>query len=236
MKNINIVYFAWINEKKNWRNIIEGQFLDIIKSNILQHAKIFIEVTCENPDIIEDVKNIFINNLVQNNEFDYEIKIHDINKFEYYGIKKIYDLAKLEPNKYYLYLHSKGIFNYENNDTRHNYELTLTKGTVYLYKNVIDKFEENKDIMSIGLFPSALHNQKFIWFNFFWSRGSYLITCEEPKITDYRFYYETWLETGGNCLIYNLYENNFKKYLLNEAGDILNFLAGTFPFEKYNIV
>jgi adenylate cyclase len=136
MKNINIVYFAWINEKKNWRNIIEGQFLDIVKSNILNYAKIFIEVTCENPNLVDDVKNLFVNILIQNNEHDYEIQMHDINHFEYYGIKKLYDLAKLEPDKYYLYLHSKGIFNYGNIEERHNNELTLTKGTVYLFKTV----------------------------------------------------------------------------------------------------
>jgi hypothetical protein len=79
MKNINIVYFAWINEKKNWRNIIEGQFLDIVNSKILQYSKIFIEVTCENPNLVDDVKNLFVNILVQNNQLDYEINIHDIN-------------------------------------------------------------------------------------------------------------------------------------------------------------
>jgi hypothetical protein len=234
MKNINIVYFAWINEKKNRRNIIEGQFLDIVKSNILEYAKIFIEVTCENSILIDEVKNLFLNILIQNNQLDYEIQIHHINNFEYYGIKKLYDLAMLEPNKYYLYLHSKGIFNYGNIDTRHNNELTLTKGTVYLFKKVLDKFEENQDIMTIGLFPSNGWNKKFVWFNFFWSRGTYLITCEEPIISENRYYYENWLETGNDSLIYNLYENNFKKYDLHEAGGILDVLEGTFPLEKYN--
>ena len=36
MKNINIVYFCWCNEKKNYKNIIFGQLNDIIISGILE--------------------------------------------------------------------------------------------------------------------------------------------------------------------------------------------------------
>jgi hypothetical protein len=234
MKNINIVYFAWINEKKNWKNILNGQFKDIVDSGILYDAKIYIIVSCENKLLVESVKSLFIDHLKDNSNFEYSIEIETINRYEYYGLKKIYDLAQIEPNKYYLYLHSKGIFNYGNIDTRHNNELTLTKGTVYLYKKIIQKFEENSEITEIGLFPSRSNNKKFIWFNFFWARGSYILTCENPIISDDRYYYEKWLETGGDCLIYNMYEENFTKYELWEAGDILNYLSGDFPLEKYN--
>jgi hypothetical protein len=227
---INIIYYAWINEKKNWKNIIDGQIKDIVKSGILHDAKMYIIVCCENNSLIESVNNMFFVNL---NNFEYTIEIKTQNRYEYYGIKKLYDLANLEPEKYYLYLHSKGIFNYGNIDTRHNNELTLTKGTVYLYKTVLKLFEKNPTISEIGLFPSLSNKKKFIWFNFFWVRGNYVVTCEDPIITDDRYYYEKWLETGSDGLIYNLYEQNYKKYELHEAGNILNTLKGTFPLEKY---
>jgi hypothetical protein len=89
--------------------------------------------------------------------------------------------------------------------------------------------------MTIGLFPSKSNKKKFVWFNFFWSRGSYLTTCEDPKITSDRYYYEKWLETGNDGVIYNLYENNFRKYDLWDAGDILCKLAGTFPLNDYEL-
>ena len=126
MRNINIVYFAWINEKKNWKNILNGQFKDIVDSGILYDAKIYIIVCCENELLVESVKSLFIEHLKDNSNFEYSIEIETINRYEYYGLKKLYDLAQIEPNKYYLYLHSKGIFNYGNIDTRHNNELTLT--------------------------------------------------------------------------------------------------------------
>ena len=104
---------------------------------------------------------------------------HNINIFEYYGIKKMYDLALKEPNKYYLYLHSKGMFNYGNTNTRHEFETTLTKGTVYQYKKVIDIFETNSNISKIGLFPAIQHDGRYIWLNFYYSKGTYLNTCED---------------------------------------------------------
>ena len=81
------------------------------------------------------------------------------------------------------------------------------------------------------MFPSAQHKKNFIWFNFFWVRGTYLNTCENPIISDNRYYYELWSESGNNEMgqVYNLYEHNYKKYHLNEAGKILNRLNGTFP-------
>lgn len=230
--NINIVYFAWINEKKNWQNIIGGQFQDIENSGILQNAKNYIIICCEN-DLLIDSVNLLFENILNNKNYNYNIEFEKINRYEYYGIKKIYELAKIEPDKYYLYLHSKGIFNYDNINERHSNELTLTKGTVYLYNKVVELFNNNPEITQIGLFPSNGYNKKFIWFNFFWVRGNYLLTCEDPIISDNRYYYENWLESGANGLIYNLYEGNYKKYELHEAGEILTYLNGSFPLENY---
>ena len=226
MSKINIIYFIWINPNKNYECIILGQLDDIIKSNILNESKLYIEICCEDICIQSNIKKQIDSAL---NSFNYEINFYTKNIFEYYGIKKLYDLSIKEPDKHYLYLHSKGMFNYDNINNRHIYETTLTKGTVYQYKKVVEIFNTNSNISSIGLFPSNHHNQRFIWFNFFWSKGTYLNTCENPIITTDRFYYERWLETGEqNSLIYNLYENNYKKYELGEAGNILNNLNGNY--------
>ena len=166
----------------------------------------------------------------------YELSFHNENKYEYYGIKKLYNLALLEPNKYFIYLHSKGMFNYSNIDTRHIYEMSLTNGTLHNYKEIIQLFDDNPDIMKAALFPAEHHNNNFCWLNFYWSRGSYLITCKNPIITDNRYYYELWSESGNNLMgnVYNIYENNYKKYKLNEVGNILNMLSGSFR-NKINI-
>jgi len=226
MSKINIIYFIWINPKKNYEVIISGQLKDMVKSKILNDSKLYIEISCQY-EIMNQKITHFITEIIKG--YNYEIKFHEDNKYEYFGIKKLYDLAKSEPNKYYLYLHSKGMFNYDNINERHIYEKTLTRGSIVYHKKVLEIFTNNKNISKIALFPSNLHNQNFIWLNFFWSKGTYLNTCEDPKITDDRYYYERWSGTGErNSLTYNLYENNFKKYELNEVGDILNKLNGYF--------
>ena len=123
------------------------------------------------------------------------------------------------------------MFRYKNIDERHIYEKTLTKGTVYQYKKVIEIFNKNSNISKIGLFPSAINNKNFIWLNFFWARGTYLTTCENPIKTHDRFYYEKWSGTGElKSLTYNLHENNYKKYELGSVGGTLNKLKGEYFF------
>ena len=223
---LNIIYYCWINEKKNYTNIISGQLDDIIDSNIGSVSKLYIVVCCENEKLISNIEKLFYNKL--NNKISYELEIKEHNFYEYYGINKLYSLSLKEPNSYFLYFHSKGMFNYDNINERHIYEKTLTKRTLYDFKKVITLFDNSHNIMKIGLFPSKLHKENFIWFNFYYARGLYLTTCEKPIITTNRYYYETWSESGDNNIgvIYNLYENNYKKYFLEEAATILNMLNG----------
>ena len=223
---IIIVYFCWINPKKNFKEIISGQLNDMKECGILEKSKLYIEICCEYENIINDIKT-FIDLIIK--DYIYEINFYFENNYEYYGIKKLYDLSKKDPDKYYLYLHSKGMFNYNNIDKRHIYEKTATKGTVYQYEKVLEIFKNNSNVSKIGLFPSSLHNQNFIWLNFFWSRGYYLQTCQDPIVTNDRYYYERWSGTGEkSSLMYNLHENNYKQYELREVGDILNHLNGEY--------
>ena len=227
-KKVNIVYFCWCNPKKDYKTIITGQLKELISYNILQISKLYIEVCCEDVNLIENVK-MCLDEILKCN--DYEINFHEQNRYEYYGIKKLYDLAVLEPYKYFVYLHSKGIFNYDNVNERHIYEKTLTKGTIQNYKKIVELFDNNKNIMKACIFPANMHSNNFCWYNFYWAKGIYLITCENPIITKDRYYYERWSESGDNSMgtVYNIYENNYKKYILNEYGYILNMLNGTFP-------
>ena len=227
MKEVNIVYYCWCNINKNYKNIIFGQLDDIINCGILNISKIHIVCCCEDVKIMEEVKLIFESKLKC---YEYEINFHTENRYEYYGIKKLYDLSNLEPDKYFIYLHSKGMFNYGNINERHIYETTLTNGTFYNFPQTINLFHKNPDIIKAALFPAFQHQCEFCWLNFFWAKGSYLITCDNPIITNDRYYYERWSESGDNSLgkVYNLYENNYKKYQLHEVAGILIKLNGSF--------
>ena len=230
MTKLKIIYYCWINKQKKYKNIICGQLNDVANYGILNKSKLYIEVCNEDITLEHDIRK-FIYEILQG--YEYEIVFHKENTFEYYGIKKIYDLAVLNPTDYFIYFHSKGMFNYPETDDRHIYETTLTTGTFHAYDKTIEIFNNNPEIMKICLFPSNIYKQNFCWLNFFWARGTYLITCDNPIISSNRYYYEVWSESGNNSMgvVYNLLEHNYKKYELYEVGDILNKLQGTFPIK-----
>ena len=147
-----------------------------------------------------------------------------INLFEYYGIKKLYDLSQTEPNKIYLYFHSKGMFNYRGiGDERTKEEIILTKTIINPWSSVLNIFKNNLNINIMGMFPST---GGWIWFNFFWIRGSYIKNkCDDPKITDNRYYYESWIADINNPKgneLYNMYKGNFIRYSGEEALQLLD--------------
>jgi len=229
--NLTIVYFVWINDQKNWREIIRGQLQSMKDSGIFSEAKIFVVVSCQDIDLIVNVKISLLNIMGLVGIRNYELDVYNSNLYEYYGIKKLYDLSLISPTTIFLYIHAKGMSNtYSNIDTRHNYETALTQGTILEHRNTVDLFNSHPEIMLCGLFPADHHKRKFIWFNFFWCRATYIKTCENPIISNNRYYYETWLETGSTLpnSIFNIHEMNYNKYTLKQAAEILNFLDGKY--------
>ena len=217
-KSISIIYFIWINIKKNYETIILGQLEDLINSGILEISNLYIEVCCEDVNLHIKIRNFIQQKLIN---YKYNINFYDKNKYEYYGISKMYELALKNPELIYLYIHSKGMTDfYDNKNCRHKYEKYLTYNTLNNYNNVINLFSNNNNITHTGYFPSNIDN--FIWLNFYYAKGIYINTCEKPIVSQNRYYYETWSGTGKNPYAYCLYENNFKKYTINEVGDILN--------------
>jgi hypothetical protein len=225
MTNINIIYFIWINKLRPYKLIIEGQLEDVIKSNILSVSKLYIVVSCDQ-DIKEEIENIIQNALNKYNK--YEIEFNYENTYEYKGFKKLYDLALKEPNKIYLYLHSKGMFSSYGHEGRTTHEIRLTRGHVYKYLKVLEIFESDENIINVSMFPGDLFygNNNYSWFNFFYIKGSYLATCYEPIVSnDNRFYYEFYIGKNKinnlNYKCYNLLTDNFNKVKSLDASQII---------------
>ena len=105
--SLNIVYFSYINKLVNYSIIIEGQLDDIIISGIGLVSKLYVVCCCEDESLINIVQKMFHNKLY--NIIKYELEIQRVNNYEYHGINKLYSLSLLEPNSYFLYLHSKGM-------------------------------------------------------------------------------------------------------------------------------
>lgn len=117
------------------------------------------------------------------------IEINYENAYEYPGILKVWNLAKIHPKStdLILYFHSKGISHYKSYREKKNKHIeAILQDLDYIY-----------EIFSV--FPSITKvcvnsaGYGWGWFNYWFSRGSYLSNLEKPIKTTRRHYYEDWL-------------------------------------------
>ena len=57
------------------------------------------------------------------------------------------------------------------------------------YLKAINIFKTDPTISKVGMFPAP----GYMWYNFFYVRGTYLLNSNPPKISSRRFYYEEYL-------------------------------------------
>ena len=178
---IKIVYFAYLIPNK-WENIIKEQ-LDSLKKLTLYTDAVNIYMSVISDDIeLEKLKN-----LIKTDYNRIEIcNVYNENYYEYPGIQTIYKIAEDEDDTLLLYFHSKGM-----TSDQHETRQYLFKYTIENYEQYISEFNKNKFLDVAGAMP---HMHGFIYFNFFWTRSSYVRNyCSKPKISDNRYIYEVWL-------------------------------------------
>ena len=220
-KKIGVIYFAFLKEDR-WRTIVLPQMHDLAQCGLAKNADIDIVLSGTEKEITSaksEITNILspVNNNVH---FDYSYE----NTYEYPGIKKLYNKAEENPEKIYLYFHSKGMVFYKGEPRRNNIEIYLFENLIKNWETIVDIFEKNphKNKVSLGCSMEGV-----CWFNFFWVRGAYLKrNCSIPKIATDRFYYESYISTDcknssyKDC--YNSADNNEKPYY--HQPDIVNYL------------
>jgi hypothetical protein len=113
------------------------------------------------------------------------------NQFEYPGIMKIWELGQQHSsrNDILLYFHSKGI----------THEKKFSTWSSGFWNNILNKKDLIEEIFDI--FPTIdkigprSGGNGWIWYNFWYARGSYIKELEKPVLTQRRHYYESWLGT-----------------------------------------
>lgn len=185
-KKITIVYYAFINPDNHWENIVIDQLIHLSTCGLLDIAEIYIHVTGE------EQFHEYVINLIKTIIPQAIVYVSIENKYEYPGIHLVWKLAYEKPNNIFLYFHSKGM-SYYTIGRRHD-EKQIFQEVVLPWEKILSIFRDfsigDNIINKIG-FGSAQNG--FMWFNFWWARGSYLIECEEPIISDNRWYYEEWI-------------------------------------------
>jgi hypothetical protein len=178
---IKIVYFVYLLPNK-WISILTEQ-LDALKKIPLYDEAEDIYIS-----IISDDEQLEILKVILQSKYN-KIKIKNVfkdNVYEYAGLKTIYQIAEDEDDVLLLYFHSKGMTSNQTETRQY-----LFKYTIENYKNYINEFEKNKFLEVAGAIP---HINGFIFFNFFWTRSSYVRNyCTRPEISDNRYIWEVWI-------------------------------------------
>lgn len=243
MKKIGIVFFVYLNAKKNWRRIVRNQILDVKRSGIFQNSKFYIVVS--NPfDISLELIHSFFKRYLN----DPELSIFNENKFEYYGIHKLWEVANSGKHDYLVYFHTKGMsykdsFLFSLLGVRSIRNKILTYCLFKKYKDTINFFDKQPSLNKIGFLLGQENGKCFTWYNFFWIRAVFVANyLEEPIETENRFYYETWnsltkenvMESSNSA--FSLYYRNNRLCSMAEATDILSNLRKlykyTFPISE----
>jgi hypothetical protein len=184
---LNVVYFLNTRVNSTYYYLMESQLEQLKKTDLHNVASVYVEAVVEkgNGDrVIEEILNILPQAIVHIYEEDF---------FEYHGIHRVWQLSQSDPNNITLYFHSKGISHIPvmtEDNCRHPVEMEM-------FDISIERWRHNITLMH--LFPSinkvghSASEYGWIWHNYWWARGSYLRTCEEPTKTRRRHYYEDWL-------------------------------------------
>lgn len=213
---IKIVYYFFTSPNSNWRAILSGQLYQLKSFGILTEADLYIHVTDTN-SYIEEIKKL-IYTIVPGAK----VSESSENQFEYPAIKLVYDLAKQYPDNNFIYFHSKGMTH--NLHSRSLQEMMLfTKSFENWRKNL--QLLDQDGVNKAGLFSAELG---WIWYNFWYARGKYLATCAEPEVSNFRYYYESWLGLADpnrtipatDCINLFQIKNISKKYYTPKEADI----------------
>lgn len=217
---VGIVYYAFLADDK-WKIIVSQQLGELNDTGLLEISDLHL-VLCGDPGKLASAKQIVAEALPGKR---YDLQYTVVNRFEYPGIKCLYELACQHPERKYLYFHSKGMVHHSQKG-RLPEEVVLFDTVIKPWKKVLQIFEESPHVNKIGFGASYAG---FLWSTFMWARGAYLAACQPPVVTSDRYYYESWVGHCGPCMsfidCYSLHSDNAKQWY--SPGEVTEAWANT---------
>lgn len=164
-------------------------------SGVLAHPDTYLElVACCPPELDDAVRQIVREAVPQS--YVAHVTWARGNQFEYPGIRRVYDLACTWPDRVFGYMHSKGMVFSSTGLGRTPSERKLTHALVSAWPKMLEVLGAHPDVQKVGLYPS---DEGWIWFNFWWARGAYLVSCKAPTPHPQdRYFFESWLGREGS--------------------------------------
>ena len=197
---IVIVYNVYLPTRRDWRPLLRKQMQDIADIGLLERAELHVSISAE----VNETTDSKFNYLAQTLQFQEAIQIIDEithktakydltlgNFYEYPGIANLWKLGRVKgPQSLFLYFHSKGMVNHGNSLAANKKFKPLFLTVIKPWQEVERRFKENRKLNLAGY---AASKSGFIWYNFFWVRGSYIKTLTRPIKTARRHYYEDYI-------------------------------------------
>ncbi|CAL6337686.1 unnamed protein product [Bathycoccus prasinos] len=197
---IVIVYNVYLPTRRDWRPLLRSQMQDIADIGLLERSELHVSISAE----INETTDSKTSYLDQKLQFQEAIQIIDKitskrakyeltlgNFYEYPGIARLWRLGRLKDRQsLFLYFHSKGMVNHGNSLIANKKYKPLFLTVIKPWQEVKRRFKENRKLNLAGY---AASRSGFIWYNFFWVRGSYLKTLTRPIKTSRRHYYEDYI-------------------------------------------
>jgi len=177
--NLYIVYYINCLVNPNYFNWLYNQ-INLVKS---YNATIYIMAT-----LSEEKEEIFKIECLSHFP-KVKIQCNYTNQYEYPGILKVWELGQIynKPNDIILYFHAKGLTHHQNYESNANDNYNIILKDIH---KIYDIFTTFPTIDKIGY---SCSKTGWIWYNFWYARGSYIFNVEKPLQTQRRHYYEDWL-------------------------------------------
>ena len=150
---------------------------------------------------VDESSAAFLRNNLSVQNTNYELKLTFENQYEFPGIYEVWKLAHENTGRddTILYFHSKGITNSDHLDClrfAHIYQILRQYDECVAALNTFPSM--NKCVVATDDGRIRRRNKRrrrgFAgWYNFWYVRGSYVKTLEEPRVTSDRYYFERWL-------------------------------------------
>ena len=190
--NIHVVYFIDCTLNENYLEWLINQIKIISNYN----ATIYI-VSTVHKDQEESIKKSID---LHFQTLDITLEFYYKNEFEYRGILKVWLLGQKynKKNDIILYFHSKGITHHKHYEAVKNDHYNIILNDINKIKEIFDVFQ------SIDKIGYSVGGNGWVWYNFWFARGSYINSVEKPIVTNRRYYYEDWL---GRKLTNSVYKN-----------------------------
>lgn len=215
--NIHVVYFINCLINENYLDWLKNQLLMINNWNINPDIHIIASIEkSKEHQFRADIVNLFP-------ETKTYIECHYDNEYEYRGIHKVWELGQTfnSKNDIILYFHSKGIGRNKNYEQNKNDKYNIILRDI---DYIIEIFSVFPNIHKAGYSSGG---NGWVWFNFWFARGSYINMIEEPIKTTRRHYYEDWLARKIDGKVGDSINEKPYSYYENTLNNCYNFYVDT---------